>query len=224
MAQIELIGCTGAGKSTLANSIVRICQESGINVRMSDDFVLAKARLGWVTHQLVRTILVDLFAFAACLIALPNHRRFLLFALRLISESAAGWFEKLRLVRSVFKKIGVYEIVRRQAPDEELVLVDEGTLHAAHNLFVPGPVKARDTHLSMFLRLVPLPDVAVYVTQRESVLIERTLNRGHKRIPDRSPAKVARFIRKAVATFDELARHPQLQRVLLVIDPYPSAS
>jgi hypothetical protein len=114
------------------------------------------------------------------------------------------WFEKLNLTRNVLKKIGVYEIVRRFSSERQLVLIDEGTLQIAHNLFVHVSVTLNVADLYTFARLVPLPDLAIHVRQSEAVLIERTLKRGHKRIPNRSRGQVERFIRRAVNTFDEL--------------------
>jgi hypothetical protein len=67
MTQIELFGCTQAGKSTLASNIIRAGQEHGIAVLLSDDFVLQQARLNWIKSSLPRTLLLDLFSLSACL-------------------------------------------------------------------------------------------------------------------------------------------------------------
>jgi hypothetical protein len=100
--------------------------------------------------------------------------------------------------------------------------VDEGTLHAAHNLFVHASAEADAGDLQTFIKLVPLPDVVVYVTQSESVLIDRAMQRGHKRIPARSPAKAQLFIQRGVDVFDKLIRGLELQRGLLVVESQPN--
>ncbi len=216
MMQIELTGCTGAGKTTLASAIHRACREQGIDFLMSNDFVLKQFRLSWIKSNWVRTLLVDLCSLSVCLATWRNNLELYVFAIQNIFRLPIAQFEKLNLARNVLKKIGIYEIIHRRGPDQQVVLVDEGTLHAAHNLFVHVSVEANTSDLSTFVKLVPLPDVAVYVTQSESVLIKRTMQRGHKRIPDRSPVKVELFIKRAVDIFDKLIRELVLQRGMLV--------
>ena len=60
--QIELIGCTSAGKSTLAACIVASCRVRGIEVVKSDDFVLERVRLQWIRRRLARTVLMDVLS------------------------------------------------------------------------------------------------------------------------------------------------------------------
>lgn len=204
--QIEFIGSTGAGKSTLARRVLLACRAQGLDACLADEFVLQRLRLNGVKGHLPRTLLVDLCALALCLLTWRRHRAFYRLALPLIWRLRAPWLEKANLMRNVLKKIGIYEIVSRRPSQSKVVLVDEGTLHAAHNLFVhvSGPGSRSD--LEAFGRLAPLPDMAVYVAERESVLIQRTLQRGHKRIPDRSYASVEHFVREAIETFDLLTR------------------
>ncbi len=218
--QIELMGCTGAGKSTLARGILQACREQGIDAWMGDDFVLKQVRLNWVKSHLARTIWVDVCSLLACLVSWRNNLEFYRFTIRIVWRLpvAVGWFEKLNIVRNVLKKIGIYEIIRRRSSDQQVVLVDEGTLLAAHNLFVHVSVEPNAGDLSTFVRLAPRPDVAVYVMQPESVLIERTLARGHKRIPDRSYARVERFVKRAVETFDKIVRQSLPEGRFLVLD------
>ena len=130
-----------------------------------------------------------------------------------------SWFERLNVARNVLKKIGIHEIIRHHAGDERIVVVDEGSLQAAHNLFVHMSVGVNPGDVARFSGLVPLPDVAVYVKEHERVLIERTMARGHKRIPGRSRTQVEVFIKRAIQTFEVLAWQPQLVDRLLVVSP-----
>jgi hypothetical protein len=125
--------------------------------------------------------------------------------------------ERLGLLRNIIKKRGIYEIVRLRSSDDQIILFDEGVLHVAHNLFVHGSVEVDHAYLSTFADLVPLPDVVVYLKQPEKLLIDRTMKRGHKRIPDRSYRCIAPFIKQAVATFDRLVQYPPVQKKLLII-------
>jgi thymidylate kinase len=97
-------------------------------------------------------------------------------------------------------------------------MVDEGTLHIANYLFVHVSVEPNMHDLDSFVRLVSLPDVAVYIKQPESVLIERTRTRGHKRIPGDANVLVDRFIKHSLAVFEKLAAHSRLETRLLLVD------
>jgi hypothetical protein len=218
--RIELTGCTSAGKSTLAGRILRICRDQGIDAWMGYDFVLRQVRLDWIKSRLFRGLLVNLISLSVCLVTWRNYLAFYRFAIRIIAQLPSGvaWFEKLYIGRDVLKNIGIYEIIRRRASGRQLVLLDEGTLHTAHYLFVHVSVEPDIQDLSTFINLVPLPDLVVYITESESVLIERTLERGHKRIPDRSYASTQRFIKRAVAIFDRLGQQSALEGRWMVVD------
>lgn len=204
--QIELIGCTSAGKSTLARTFIDAYREAGVDAMLAEDFVLELVWLGWARGHLARTLLVDLCALVACLATWRQNRAFFAFGLRTIVAlpAAIGWFEKTNLARNVFKKIGVDVLVRHYGGDRQVIIVDEGTLHAAHNLFVHVARPASHADLALFATLVPLPDVAVYVTQSEQVLVERTLRRGHRRVSAGAYDSVVLFVRRAMAIFDQL--------------------
>jgi len=216
--QIELVGCTGAGKSTLAWSVLKSCGERGISLVSSEEFVLRRGRLHWVPGRVGRTVALDLCALYACLATWRKNRALYGFAVRTIFRSPAAWRHKVNLLRNVLKKIGVYEIIHRGSSDDQLILVDEGTVHAAHNLFVHAQGQPDAADLSAFVGLLPLPDVVVLVEQSEAVLVDRTLARGHKRIPKRSSATVRAFVQCAVEVFRRLAQQSPIAERLIVID------
>ena len=215
--QIELIGCTSAGKSTLARGILQACREQGLDIFLGEDFVLKQFRLNWIKSHLLRKLLVNQAALLASLITWRNNRKLYLFATQLLFQLPIPRLERLSLLRNILKKIGIYEIIRLRKSSQQVILVDEGVLHVAHNLFVHVSVEVKTEHLSTFAGLVPLPDVVVYLKQPEQLLIGRTMKRGHKRIPDRSYRNVAPFIKQAVATFDKLVQHPPVENKLLVV-------
>ena len=216
--QIELIGCTGAGKSTLSRCIVQASQAQGVETSTGEEIALKLIRLDWVRRKIPRTLLVDLIAGLACLASWRDNFEFYLFETRILSKLPVGWFEKLNIARNVLKNIGVNEIVRRVGRQEQLVLLDEGTLHTAHYLFVHVSVEPDASDLEDFIRLIPLPDVVVYVRQDATTLIQRTLERGHKRIPSGSLEHVELFIRRAEETFNRLIQKPQIESRLLIVD------
>ena len=56
---IELIGCTSAGKSTLAGNVLAACRQQGVEILLGDEFVLRQWHLQWVRSRPVRSLLVN---------------------------------------------------------------------------------------------------------------------------------------------------------------------
>jgi hypothetical protein len=221
MVQVELIGPTGGGKSTLAGRILEACRAEGVTAVAADELLLRKARLGWLPGELLHTVGLDLLAVFACLATWHRNSDFYRFAVRVLRElpGSVPYFEKANLFRNVIKKVGTFEALRAWTPEDLLVVVDEGTLQAVHNLFVHLATELREEWVRAFARIVPLPEVAVYVSANETTLIRRTLARGHRRIRDLSPETVASFVRRAEAAFDLLVEELVAERGMVRSDP-----
>lgn len=221
--QIELIGCTSAGKSTLLRRILRACRAQNVDVLPGDDFVLKQLRLNWIKNRPLRAVVLNLSALLVCLMTWRRNRELVHFATRLLLPLPIGRVEKIGLLRNVLKKIGTYEIIRYRSRGDEVILVDEGVLQIAHNLFVHVTADTNAADLATFAGLIPLPDVAVYLRQPEARLIGRIMQRGHGRIPEHSDDSVARFVQQAVATFDSLVHHPHVADRVLIVDGHRGA-
>jgi thymidylate kinase len=215
---VEVIGCTSAGKSTLARAVERAGRKRGMDVVTGDDLVLEPLALGWVRNEFVRRRLVDGPALLACLLAWRRHRQLVRLALDVSRRSPGTSTRKLNVARNALRKMGLFEIVRRRGAGR-LVLVDnEGVLQAAHNLFVHVSAAASAADLQAFLDLTPLPDAVVYVRESGDVLLERTLARGHRRVPVGSERDARRFVDRAVHVFETLVRHPGVRERLVFVD------
>ena len=216
--QVEMIGCTSAGKSTLAAAAIEAGARLSLKVVMSDEMILRTLRLNRLRGHLARTLLVDLVAVYFGLLTLRRHWRYYRFALRICRASSGSALARLNLARNALRKIGIFEFIRRHDTENDLVLVDEGTLHAAHNLFVDVSGEDRSSQLDEFLQLAPLPDVVVYLHQAEPVLVQRTLQRGHKRVPDGTRTSVVNFVQRAVSIFERLREDRRVADLLVVVD------
>lgn len=215
--QIELIGCTSAGKSSLAGGILLANRGRSVAISMAEEYVLKRWRLQWLKSGLARTLVMDALSLLACIATWPRNRAFLRFALAVVRGLPVGSLQKANVARNVAKKVGIHEMIRRYRSGTDVVLVDEGTLQTAHYLFVHSAKEAVAQDIASFARLVPLPDVAVYVRQGERVLVERTLQRGHARIRDASRETVELFVKRAVTALDGLWREAvRSGRMLLV--------
>jgi hypothetical protein len=217
--QIELLGCTGAGKSTLIQEALKSNHQYGRHLVTSYEFVLGWARLGWVRNRKLRTLFLNLIALAACLLTWRKNIAFYRFVLSVVWRLPArvSLFEKLKLVRITARNVGIYEIVSRYMSARQIILADEGTLHIAHYLFVHTAVEPDIADLDHFARLVSLPDVAVYVRQPESVLVSRTCRKGHKRIPKGDVGLVACFIQRSLSVFEKLVSYSNLADRMVIV-------
>jgi thymidylate kinase len=216
---VELIGSTSAGKTTLARKMVEVGKEKGLEVFLSDDFMLQRAHISWVRNEYVRRRLIEMISIAVGFTCLNQYRDFFSFVLREGKYSPGSWFYKINRIRNVIRKIGIFEFISRRSESQQIVLADnEGILQGVHNLFVHQNSQADLDKISRYVELVPLPDVVLYLQQREDVLVSRTLERGHARVAEDSPDKVVHFIQQAVAVFDELINAPKIQDRLLIVD------
>jgi deoxyadenosine/deoxycytidine kinase len=218
--QIELVGCTCAGKTTLANKMIEAGQKFGIDVQLSDDFLLNCMRLNWLKQEFVRRRVIELWALLTCLIFLNKYHKLYKLIIRICFSAPGSVLYHVKLARVALKKIGIYEIIRRRSSDQQVILLDnEGVLQASHTLFVHAGSAMYTNNLANFFNLAPLPDVIAYLRLSEPLLIERTLRRGHNRIPEASKAEeVENFISQAVHIFEEMTNYQRLNERLIVID------
>jgi thymidylate kinase len=215
---IELIGCTSAGKTTLAKKLVVDGKRQGVEVTLGDDFVLQKLYLNWIKSEFMRRRLLEILSGYIGLRHWQKYRMFFHLIFRLIMKAPGSWFYKANLARNVLRKIGIHEIIQNASAEDKMILVDnDGVVQATHNLFVHGNGRL-DGDLLVFAKSAPLPDMIAYLRQPESILLERTLRRGHPRIPGRSQGKVQDFIKQAARMFENLQKIPEIANRLLIID------
>ena len=216
---IELIGSTSAGKTTLAKRMVEAGKEKGLDISLSDDFMLRQTRLDWVRNGFIRRRLIEAISLVVWFTCLSRYREFSRFVLREGRYTPGSWFYKLNRIRNVVRKIGIFEFVARRCDSQQIVLADnEGILQGVHNLFVHQDAEADLQKISRYIELVPLPDVVLYLQQEEAILVSRTLGRGHARVAGSSPDKVLHFIQQAITVFNALINVPKIHERLLVVE------
>ena len=217
--QIELFGCTGAGKSSLLRQILHAQSGQRPAITRGDDFLLRRMRLAWVKGA-ARPVVLNALSIAMCVFAWRKRRAFLRHVASCVHQlrNDISSLERLRIWRITLRNVGLYEFVERYAATDEVVFTDEGMLQIAHYLFVNIAVESRQADIKSFAMFVPLPAAVVYLFQPETLLIERTVQRGHKRIPPGSTELVKRFITRATAMFEILLQQPAIRGKLLMID------
>lgn len=222
---IELIGCTSAGKSTLTKELLHASASSADAVahrsaiQTSYDSVLARFGLGWLRTKPIRMAALNGITLPFALLAIakaPSLFWLLATLLRQLPASSA-LYERLKIARITLRNLGIDQILANSVHDR-VVLADEGTVQAVHYLFVHLQVPPSLADIDRYLTTVQLPDVVVYFRQPQELLVERTNQRGHKRVQPHTAANVTQFIAHASRAFEHVAAAPILQQRLLIID------
>src|SRR6266496_3977344 len=215
---IEFIGSTGAGKTTLISEVRRRLAQT-IDVTTSFELVAAPFGLSSVTHPTLRNVIEEILGLPFFVRALFLHRAFIVFILRMLARQANLSIFTLNNLRSLERKIGVYEIIRRN-PHDQIVLVDEGTVLTAHNIFVYSEATYSREEIAGFANLVPLPDFIVYIKAPVDILVQRSLKRtdAPREMRSKDRAVIERYINSAVRMFDELIKTDNIQRRLLIVE------
>jgi deoxyadenosine/deoxycytidine kinase len=160
---VEVLGCTSSGKSTLINSLAR-----------------ERAALPLTVYPLnngsfVRIILDDilrLFYFVIYFRQWPSLGPLL----RVCLKRKDSWWMRINLFRNFVKKQGEYRFTQRRSKND-LVLLDEGCIHAFSNLFCHYDDPPNLTEAMRFIDVIPMPDVLIRVIASEEEVVRRATNR-----------------------------------------------
>jgi len=215
---VEFIGSTGAGKTSLIAEVKRRL-EGRVQVRSSYEKVAAPLGLDGVSHPSVRNLLQELLGFPWFLGSLGHNRAFLVFALDMLKRQARFSIFTFNILRSLERKLGVHALLRSRE-DGTVVLVDEGTLLAAHNIFVFSEAEYSGGEIARFASLVPLPDLVVYIKVPVESLVQRSMARRDppREMGAREAGTVRRYIQRAVEMFDRLVQAGRIRERLLVVE------
>jgi hypothetical protein len=212
---LELFGPSSGGKSSLATRLV--AGEGGPGFTHAQDRLLARAGFGWAQGHRLRELLLHLLAAVGVLVTWRAGRLFYRFAAAqtLRGPGPASLRLRLHLLRNTWKVTAIRLLAPHFAAPGEVLVMDEGPLQAANYLLVRADAAPDAAALDAFLRVVPLPDAAVYVRASEEELVARTLARTHPRVRAGSRDASARFVAHALAVFERIAAEPRVTERLV---------
>lgn len=219
---VEFIGATGVGKSTLMAAVAECLAAQGVRVCEAEELTLAHYGLTFCRNRKVRSALVHLLALRSCWRYFFTRDGFRLWQLALASirRGMGNVRTGATLLRNFCKRTGFHLLLEKLRGDLsgcDIVLCDEGVVHAAHNLFVHTNAAPKDQDVVEFGRVVPRPDLLVWVTAPPVQSAGVILRRGHSRV--RGTTAAARtFAEHAHATFEILASVAGVQEILCKVD------
>ena len=215
---IEFIGSTGAGKTTLIDEVQRrLARTAGATT--SFELVAAKLGLSNIRQTTARNLIQELYGLWYLIRSLPRYKATIGFSLKMIARKAGSPIFVINNFRSLVRKIGIYEILRRQQADN-IILVDEGTVLLAHVLFIYNSAYYTPEEIAQFASIVPLPDLIVYVRTPVQNLIERSMRRTDppRDMKAKNPEQIEKYVSDAVSMFEQLIETEEIRDRVLIVD------
>ena len=130
---VELIGCTGAGKTSIARRLVALSQPAG-DIALMPDLLLQAAHLGRVRNAQVVNVVQDVAGLPFLVSSWSDHRALIRLSWRLLHQHGGSAIGQALDLRSVLRRTGMYAMAHRRqwAP---IVLFDEGPLLVAYHIY-----------------------------------------------------------------------------------------
>ncbi len=192
---VEWVGCSGAGKSTLREETHKLLLSSGVDVRKPLEIFLGKTTAKLIQNEKLRNLVLDFLVLPWSILSTAKHRHFFKFCTKILRRDYPSIKQRIFLLRSILRKMGLYVFLNCFPNDKQLILVDEGTVHIAHILF--GNSSKKDisrNDIEEFCDLVPVPELVIHIMAPKTEIINRTLSRRDKPINELSPEALKQFI------------------------------
>ncbi len=214
---VEFIGSTGVGKTTLINEARCRMAETGPVTTSAD---LATSLLGFksVTNLTLQNLEQELISLPFFFGTLYKYHEYLRHTIKLFWRNSRFSMQTIHNLRSLERKIGMYEITKIHGKDQ-VILVDEGPILALH-MFVSAKNTYTPEEITRFINLLPLPDLIIYLRASVDTLIERTVRRADppREVDLKNPAQMEAYFKNAVAMFDQLTQAENIRDRLLIVE------
>lgn len=204
---VEFTGGSGVGKSTLCRAVYVELIESNMPVSFPIEFFLGRHLSKLIRSERLEQILLDIFLCPWSIIVLRKYKKILFFSNRCLQERGNSLLSRVLILRSVFRKVSLASFFQRSRFQNQIVLLDEGSLHIAHLIFINGNNAAAPMDIPMFLSLVPKPQMAIHVRASLKLVLGRTLNRDDPPVRNARPESLEAFVRRALNMFEQLFVH-----------------
>jgi thymidylate kinase len=215
---VEFIGCSGAGKTSLVTTLA-LRSDTARPTIVSTDLVTDRPGLRWITHPKQINLVADVISFPSFVGGIGHDGDFVRWAFRRLRHHAPSRFARYNYMLNVVRKVGVHEMAR-SASGRKNILVDEGVIQSAYQLFVYSKAPHTDADLDRFAGLVPLADRVVYIAAPTDLLVERGMQRhdARRELVGLSRRDLTDRLVAAKELFDRLAATAPIRQRLVTIE------
>lgn len=215
---VEFIGSTGAGKTTLFRK-VRSRLADNAPVAEASDLVFDRTGLPKISDPTLQNLLGDVVAFNFLIRSMRCHKVFLRFVVETLWSHSRLSFPTVNSLRHIIRTIGIHELIRRREGGR-IVLVDEGTVVAAHNLFILAATVFGPEHIARFANLAPLPDMVICVKAPVDHIVRRTVERSDppRQMRVKDLGVIERYACQASELFEQIVESAQIRNRVLVVE------
>jgi thymidylate kinase len=217
---VEFVGLVGAGKSTFVVALNQLMRESGFQVWSLDQAVrlcVGRSRVGqWIeafggasrfAPSLLRLWLLVTLRFYMFLFMIEHPRLCMLAGRSQLHRDIPLWHRWL-ILGLFFDVAAGYRFLRDRLGPEEVVILDEGLLHRAVNLYAWEPRQLDARAVTRYFRLLPAMDLAVVVQAPVELALERATRRGLPiRLRDKDARTIETFMRHAMQIVEIAGAH-----------------
>jgi thymidylate kinase len=232
MKFIEFFGLVGAGKTTVAQATEKILLETGyepIDLKTALGRGMERSLVGRLlrpfTDSARRTRLLKalyrqgVFPLYGMRLALVNPR-LVGAAIRAQIGNGLPWWHKRRIWRLFFSVLNGRAFLAGRLEKNEIVLLEEGALHRAINLFAWQMDGLRHDLLAQYLEHLPAFDLAIFVEAPVDHCRQRSDERGlPRRLDNKDDGTADRFFENADQIVDLVASYTSASdRPIIIVD------
>lgn len=204
---VELIGAPGSGKTALLPTVTAVLKEHGFQpysvVEASRPFV-RRVFAGQLAYRLTpvavrRQITWQLFYHLSSLYRIKFYAKhpqlvWVVFSSQM-GRPAAAEIRRRRVLYWFWRLVGYYEFLCGRLRTGETLVLDEGFVHRVVQLNASEVEIPHRERISTYLKLIPQPDLVIFVDAPTEVCQRRVFDRGvWQNFSHKTSEEVARFV------------------------------
>lgn len=207
---VESLGTSGSGKSALIPLLTQRLRGAGwqaMTVTEAIHFYMRQTWAGrlvcflfpaWLQDRILWNVHYYTISYWYALHFAVNHHRLMRYVLRTQLGRPIRWSHRLLILRFYFQLIGLVEFFKRYAQPGQVIFLDEGFVHRAAHLFVSEVETLDPEQVAAYLRLLPPPDLVLWVRAPLDLCLSRIYARGAQvRLARLSACEARQFLSNA---------------------------
>jgi len=204
---IELTGIPGVGKTAVFNELRILSKSNTRYIFPLKEKILKQYNLSVVANGIIGIVVYEVILYITVIKKIKQYRTLLKLCIRKTKESSNSIFNKVNILRNIFKKIGIFTIIRDDK-ENNVYFIDEGLIHIPFNIFVDGSKKVyTPEEYNDIFELINKPDVVIIFDADDAILRDRVISRGdksHRRIVFNDTSKFDQFLNQSRAVVEWL--------------------